>query len=408
MLIQTTVKDLRAALLQAAVNTRTARDFDPPFQRLTAKVLFTARPSGITLEGVEPASFKVRSIASLPGNVIAPGGVAIDAKGLRAALAKKPAGEAVEIADDGRVTVGPVTYTLPIREAADWIPRSEFKGVVSEGEAAELRTALESVEAAQGKDDPRHYLNGVLFTRRESRGKSGRAGPAKLTITATDGHRLHTIDTDIPWHPKGQWKLKRSKDHFGPAILPRAAVKAVLRALKKAKGTVSIQAKDDQNVTAVSVSGEGWTVEADCMEGCYPGFKHLLPDPVADDRQSSVLATAEVAAAFASMPKADRFRSLAVVDFSDATIAAFAPKGKEPECTVKVGALANAFTYSGRAGLNARYVTDALAAAGGELFGLSIKPEFNSDGKPGDLTTPLLVTSLERPKWRGLVMGYRM
>ena len=134
-----------------------------------------------------------------------------------------------------------------VQEAADFgpafsVPQKVLKGLINQ------------VHFAMAVHDIRYYLNGILFV---AEGK-------KLTLVATDGHRLALaqaeLETDIPKQE---------------VILPRKTVLELQRLLKDGKEDDAIEMRFAGNQAKFSFSGMEFVTKL--VEGKFPDYNRVIP-----------------------------------------------------------------------------------------------------------------------------------
>ena len=115
-----------------------------------------------------------------------------------------------------------------------------------------LKTLLSQVSFAMAVQDIRYYLNGILFV---AEGK-------KLTLVATDGHRLAFSSADLEVEvPKQE------------VILPRKTVLELQRLLSDADGAIEMQFAGNQ----AKFSFGGMEFVTKLVEGKFPDYNRVIP-----------------------------------------------------------------------------------------------------------------------------------
>lgn len=117
-----------------------------------------------------------------------------------------------------------------------------------------LAVALKFVSHASGVKDVRYYLNGVLFELR----------PSRLTLVATDGHRLAIATID------GQFG-----DVYADVVLSNDSVKSILSQLKLSPCEKIEVGCDENNTIKVETSTGGATYKG--VECKYPDWRRVMP-----------------------------------------------------------------------------------------------------------------------------------
>lgn len=113
-------------------------------------------------------------------------------------------------------------------------------------------SALKFVAPAMGVKDVRHYLNGVYLEFMEG---------GTITLTATDGHRFHTITME---HEHGQPK--------GALAVSSASVKTWLAAVKPVRGQ-DIELDISAPCDVPMLHG----IPAQTIDGRYPDMRRVMP-----------------------------------------------------------------------------------------------------------------------------------
>lgn len=139
----------------------------------------------------------------------------------------------------------------------------------------ELHKALTLTAFAQGKESIRYFLNGVHLT----------TEGGKLTLVATDGHRLSRYVTEceageLPPH----------------VIIPRETVDKLLKA-KPVGNTLAIVTIND---TSATFDLGGQTLTTKLIDGNFPDYARVIPDLKREDSgapQCNALYVADLAKA---------------------------------------------------------------------------------------------------------------
>lgn len=128
----------------------------------------------------------------------------------------------------------------------------------------EVQRMLKSVSYAQSTNENRYILNGVYFNFAED----------KVSLVATDGHRLAVISRDI----------EVTDENRGSIILPAKTVSELERLLGQGRDT-KITFNDRQVAFAIGVNTESDTgglvdniyLVSKIVEGNYPNYKQVIP-----------------------------------------------------------------------------------------------------------------------------------
>ena len=231
--------------------------------------------------------------------------------------------------------------------------------------AALLHEMIERVAFSITTEDPRYSLNGALFLLEKGR----------LTLVATDGHRLAYVAQDFDVSPKEEMRI----------IVPRKALLEVAKLTADEEGDAIFGRSENQVFFIVGTH----RLTANVLEGKFPSYSNVMPETC-----ETVVAvpTDEFSAAVrrVSLLANDRFGravrlSLAggKLDLSSKT-----ELGEARE-TLNVGYDGGEVTI----GFNARYLLDFLNVVGTDAVNLELNPARSGEGdqqvsagdKPGQL-----------------------
>ena len=149
---------------------------------------------------------------------------------------------------------GKSRFTLQTLPAADFplVQEAANFGPAFSVPQKTLKTLLSQVSFAMAVQDIRYYLNGILFV---AEGK-------KLTLVATDGHRLAFSSADLEVEvPKQE------------VILPRKTVLELQRLLSDADGAIEMQFAGNQ----AKFSFGGMEFVTKLVEGKFPDYNRVIP-----------------------------------------------------------------------------------------------------------------------------------
>jgi DNA polymerase-3 subunit beta len=142
--------------------------------------------------------------------------------------------------------------------AEEFPPVSGFEGAADFTiTAGALRQLLDKTRFAAAREMTRYAINGVLF---ERKGK-------KLTLVATDGHRLALTREDVS-----------AEGRDVTAVVPIKAINLIERLLVDPEQTVSLQFKE--NRLFIQITGEGGaaaTMSTSLVEGTFPPYNDVVP-----------------------------------------------------------------------------------------------------------------------------------
>ena len=149
---------------------------------------------------------------------------------------------------------GKSKFTLQTLPAEDFplVQESPSFGPVFSVPQKTLKSLLGQVSFAMAVHDIRYYLNGILFV---AEGK-------KLSLVATDGHRLAFASADLDVEvPKQE------------VILPRKTVLELQRLLSDKDGAIEMQFAANQ----AKFSFEGMEFVTKLVEGKFPDYNRVIP-----------------------------------------------------------------------------------------------------------------------------------
>ncbi len=240
------------------------------------------------------------------------------------------------------------------------------KGVKIPGKV--LHSLIERVAFAITMEDPRYSLNGALMQL-----KGGR-----MTLVATDGHRLSFASADVNAEVEGG-ELK--------VIVPRKTLNEVakLTADLDADETILLGKTDANQI--FFVVGE-YRLTSNILEGNFPSYKNVMPEACST---SVTLPTAELA-------QAVRRVSLLANDRYGRAVRVALSKGKlDLSSKTEMGEANESLDvdYDGddvTIGFNARYLQDFFNVVGSDAVRLELNPTKDGDAgsaeagdKPGQL-----------------------
>jgi DNA polymerase III subunit beta len=232
-----------------------------------------------------------------------------------------------------------------------------------------LKTLLNQVHFAMAVHDIRYYLNGILFV---AEGK-------KLTIVATDGHRLALaeaiLDVDIPKQE---------------VILPRKTVLELMRLLKDNEETIEICFAENQ----AKFNFNGISFITKLIEGKFPDYNRVIPknnsNAIMLDR-SEFLLSLQRSAVLAN----EKFKGVRI-NIETGSLQIDSTNSEQEEAIEKLE-----IAYTGDSveiGFNVIYLLDALA----NIEAKELKFEFQ------DNNTTVLITTPELSGFKYVVMPMRI
>lgn len=245
-------------------------------------------------------------------------------------------------------------YGQPVSE---FPPIPEFKGEADfEIAAAELHRLIAMTLFATARENSRYAINGVLLEREGN----------KLTMVATDGHRLAVA----------RGACKGDKSQTQSAIVPAKALNLLLRLFEDAEQTVQVKIADNQILLATDQA----VLASNLVEGNFPPYRDVIPKE--GDKRATLPTDLFVSAVRrAALLTNEESRGVRMAfGPSGLTLSSRAPEMGEAEINVALP------EYSGEPieiGFNPAYLLDALKVVGES----QVQMEFKAPNKPGVLRT---------------------
>ncbi|MEZ5704926.1 MAG: DNA polymerase III subunit beta [Burkholderiaceae bacterium] len=172
-------------------------------------------------------------------------------------LRTMPSDQTVSLENTGGKLIlkgGKSRFTLQSMPAEDFplVQESPSFGPVFAVPQKTLKSLLSQVSFAMAVHDIRYYLNGILFV----------AEGTKLSLVATDGHRLAFASADLEVEvPKQE------------VILPRKTVMELQRLLSDKEGAIEMQFATNQ----AKFSFDGMEFVTKLVEGKFPDYNRVIP-----------------------------------------------------------------------------------------------------------------------------------
>ena len=216
-----------------------------------------------------------------------------------------------------------------------------------------LKTLLSQVSFAMAVQDIRYYLNGILFV---AEGK-------KLTLVATDGHRLAFSSADLEVEvPKQE------------VILPRKTVLELQRLLKDEDTPIEMRFAGNQ----AKFSFSGMEFVTKLVEGKFPDYNRVIPK---NHKNSVTLGRATLLASLqrAAILTSEKFKGVRM-DFEPGVLKIAANNTEQEEASDELEV-----DYTGEPiemGFNVTYLIDALANLAQETVRIELQ-----DGSASALIT---------------------
>ena len=216
-----------------------------------------------------------------------------------------------------------------------------------------LKTLLGQVSFAMAVHDIRYYLNGILFV---AEGK-------KLSLVATDGHRLAfasaDLDVDVPKQE---------------VILPRKTVLELQRLLSDADGAIELQFANNQ----ARFNFGGMEFVTKLVEGKFPDYNRVIPK---SHRNSIVLGRTALLSTLqrTAILTSDKFKGVRL-NIDPGTLRVAANNAEQEEAVDELD-----IDYDGDSieiGFNVSYLIDVLANMSQDMVQIEL-----SDGNSSALMT---------------------
>lgn len=222
---------------------------------ILSNILVSATDEGVELRATNyETEIRMQLVADVenPGELTVPARLFSDIIG---SLEKSKATATLETFGKGaRLRCADTTAELQIMPARDFPKRQDFTiAATYEVSQPELAVLLEKITPAIPAKDPRKALLGALAT----------FDGGKLSMVATDGKVLAYSDIAV-----------ETGERSSSLILPAKTLEEVARHLGQS-GTVSV-AHDDL-LRQVVVTGPGWQVVTNTIEGNYPNWRRVIP-----------------------------------------------------------------------------------------------------------------------------------
>ncbi len=250
---------------------------------------------------------------------------------------------------------GKSKFTLQTLPAEDFplVQESPSFGPVFSVPQKTLKSLLGQVSFAMAVHDIRYYLNGILFV---AEGK-------KLSLVATDGHRLAFASADLDVEvPKQE------------VILPRKTVLELQRLLSDKEGAIEMQFAANQ----AKFSFEGMEFVTKLVEGKFPDYNRVIPR---NHQNIVVLGRAPLLSALqrAAIMTSEKFKGVRL-NVEPGVLRVAANNADQEEAVDELD-----IEYDGAAieiGFNVTYLIDALGNMGQDMVRVEL-----ADGNSSALVT---------------------
>jgi DNA polymerase-3 subunit beta len=313
---------------------------------ILANILLSARGDGVHLSATDMDV----GIETLCGaEVAAEGSITLNARRLMD-IARKLPDAPIRLHLDDETWVRIECQSIRFRIAGQ--PEREFPalgdrdfGDSVELDGADLRTMIEKVLFAITTDDPRYSLNGALL----------QVEGGRLTLVATDGHRLALVSRPAP---KGARDLK--------VIVPRKTL-SELQKLSEGQEKVRLGQKANQMFFEAGYR----LLQSNTLEGKFPNYEKVLPP--ANDIELR-LATEALSGALerVSLLSTDRTRAVRLaLRQGELELSSSSPEIGEAHEVLPVAHEGKEMVTC----FNARYLLDMLGVVGSVEVVLALKDE---------------------------------
>ncbi len=271
-----------------------------------------------------------------------------------------------------RIQAGKSRFNLQSLPAKDFpkLQIGESEGVSFQVTAGKLRFILARAQYAMAVQDIRYYLNGMLFLL-----QSG-----KLTVAATDGHRL-ALDAIT---------VGEASDKTMEVILPRKTVMELIKLLGDGEEVVDVQVAGNQ----VVFRHPNFELRSKVVDGKFPDYQRVVP--VGYDKSFDInRQRLHQALSRASILTNDKYRGVRMAMTADSLrIACSNNEQEEAQEELDIN-----YSYDPLdIGFNVQYLQDVLNNIDNELVRCSF----------GDANSSLLITVPGDEEFRYVVMPMRI
>lgn len=229
-------------------------------------VLIRASAKTVTVEGTDLDVTVQHTIGRAKGSKAAVA-VCLPAFDLLS-FAKAAAGETITFAVEAtqtKITAG-ATRSLPTLPPSDFpVDRKYETPVQFQMEPGELREAIRVIRPAVSEEEARYYLRGMFFEP---------LGHDFMQITATDGHRLHSLKVNAPGI--------KIADLLCNVIVPTKTIDVVnkwlghaVRAWKKSGVAMSVSIKF--GAAGIDFAAGQTVIRSKILDGTYPDYRRVIP-----------------------------------------------------------------------------------------------------------------------------------
>jgi len=302
---------------------------------ILANLLLSASDDRLAITATD---MEVELVATAELEAFEPGEITVPARKLIDICRSLPEGARLEFeVEEGRALLrsGRSRFVLSTLPAAEFPSTEELSDAIEvDFEQRELQRLLALTQFAMAHQDVRYYLNGLLLE----------FGAGYLRAVATDGHRLAVCELE-----RDGGSLEERQ-----VIVPRKAVLEMLR-LMRGEGRCRLGVGQ----SAVRLAFDGTRLTSKLIDGRFPEYERVIPDPERCDKHLRVSTEAlRQVLARAAILSNDKYRAVRLCLEPDLLrVLASNPEQEEAEDVLEV-------SYEGERleiGFNVTYLMEALA-----------------------------------------------
>jgi DNA polymerase-3 subunit beta len=306
-------------------------------------ILLSAEDARVSLTAT---NLDQQSEADVTAEVTAAGSVCVEGARLATVVARMT-GELLLTLDEGKLklTAGRARAELPVLPAGDFASlKGPEGGETFEIASGVLGAGFGSVMHAASNEDTRYYLRGVFVERKS----------AALIFTATDGHRLASLEitSGIP-----------AEADFEAFIVPREVLRDYCKFCERADGPVAMTVSDGR----LQLSAHGETHITKLIDGTYPAYERVIPKQ-SGARICVPLSELKAAVGIAMTGTEDRSRAVRFAAEEGRLHCLSRQEAALSEAVIEATDIEPCEPF----GLNAKYVLEALEACRGDSVELVV------------------------------------
>ncbi len=332
---------------------------------ILSNILLIAENNSLTIKATDPT---VKFVTVIPVEIQEEGRTTVYCDKFMSIISKLPNGDVEFIHDDLKVTINSMTtkYHATLNsQASDKFPElgSSENLPFFELPAKELKEMIRQTIFAVSEDHTRIFLTGIYFLKNEQ----------NLTMVATDGHRLSTIDKPIA----------NNVPDFQPAIIPTKILSCVMK-----------HASDEGNIKVAVVEKSifikfgNYEFSSNLIDGLYPNYKKVIPESLTS---SFAVYKADLKAALERTTiMVDKTVSRILFKVSSGVLKIVTPESANGNASDEIPC-----RYDGPdvvVGLNYNFVTDPLKVIDSEYVVFEFTPD-EGDGPEKKITKTVIMHS---------------